>query len=223
MTLAGANPGDFLVGANTCTGATLAPGAACSVGVQFTPHVDGSRAAVLAFASNDPASPTTRVALTGVGAWLTLRVEKSGSGRGAVTLNPGAKICTDACQLSLGYGAAADLTAKADPGSVFSGWSGGACLGVDPCLLSVVADTMVTATFSPVAEADAGQVALPLDGGQEVPIGDGGRLAGSDAGPDPLNEVTGSCGCQATAALPSSLGLFAFLAVLKRRRTALRP
>lgn len=64
--LTGANPGDFALSGDTCTGATLAPLAACTVAATFTPTAAGARAASLAIASNAAASPLT-VALSGTG------------------------------------------------------------------------------------------------------------------------------------------------------------
>jgi hypothetical protein len=40
------------------------------------------------------------------------------------------------------------LTATADTGSIFTGWSGGGCSGTAPCSVSLVADTTVTASFA---------------------------------------------------------------------------
>ncbi len=59
--------GDFMLatGTNTC-GATVAPGAACSFGVVFSPGVAGARSGVVTVTSNAAASPQA-VALTGTG------------------------------------------------------------------------------------------------------------------------------------------------------------
>ena len=47
----GANPGDFAVAATTC-GASLAPGATCTVDVTFTPSATGARTGVLGVTAN---------------------------------------------------------------------------------------------------------------------------------------------------------------------------
>jgi hypothetical protein len=65
VSITGANVGDFSTGSDTCTGSTLAPNAACTVAVRFTPTTLGSRGAELEFAS-DAGQPTT-VSLTGIG------------------------------------------------------------------------------------------------------------------------------------------------------------
>lgn len=63
--LAGTNPGDYLITANTC-GATIAGGANCAVSVVFKPTVTGSRKATLQVKDNGGGSPQT-AALTGTG------------------------------------------------------------------------------------------------------------------------------------------------------------
>ena len=65
--ITGANAGDFTISANTCTGATLAPNATCTVSLTFTPGIVGNRSASLSFTDDAPLSPQN-VALTGTGA-----------------------------------------------------------------------------------------------------------------------------------------------------------
>ncbi len=62
---AGAAAADYLISANTC-GATLAPGANCSVGVKFKPTKTGKRNAKLNVKNNGGGSPSS-VSLTGTG------------------------------------------------------------------------------------------------------------------------------------------------------------
>ena len=65
--ISGTNAGDFsvsLAAANTCSG-TLAAGAACSLGVTFTPQATGSRTGSLTFTDN--AGGTQTVPLSGTG------------------------------------------------------------------------------------------------------------------------------------------------------------
>jgi Divergent InlB B-repeat domain len=42
------------------------------------------------------------------------------------------------------------LTATADAGSVFGGWSGGGCAGAGQCVMNMSADRTVTAVFNAV-------------------------------------------------------------------------
>ena len=73
--LAGSNPGEFTKTTDTCTGATVAPNATCTVTVTFAPTTAGAKTATLQFTHNDAASPHT-VALTGTG--TAVAVEPTG-------------------------------------------------------------------------------------------------------------------------------------------------
>jgi Ca2+-binding RTX toxin-like protein len=59
VTLGGLNPGDFAISSNTCTGARVVNGAACTVGVKFTPTTTGVRIATVTIPSNAAGSPHT--------------------------------------------------------------------------------------------------------------------------------------------------------------------
>lgn len=75
---------------------------------------------------------------------FTLNVGIDGSGSGTVT---GSGIsCPGDCSETYSSGANVTLTASADSGSVFSGWSG-ACPGTDTCTVTMDAGKSVTATF----------------------------------------------------------------------------
>jgi hypothetical protein len=65
--LTGANPGDFALQSDGCTGQELPGGGACSVSVGFTPSASGGRSAELSFAHTAAGSPL-KVPLTGTGA-----------------------------------------------------------------------------------------------------------------------------------------------------------
>lgn len=64
--LIGANPADFTVAADGCSGVSVAIGSSCSVSVSFTPSALGARSASLQFADNAPDTPQT-VTLGGTG------------------------------------------------------------------------------------------------------------------------------------------------------------
>ncbi|HYU60188.1 MAG TPA: FG-GAP-like repeat-containing protein [Solirubrobacterales bacterium] len=53
-TTTGADPGDFLVSGDGCTGQTLAAGASCQVFIRFAPSADGTRTARLVIRSDGP-------------------------------------------------------------------------------------------------------------------------------------------------------------------------
>jgi hypothetical protein len=75
-----------------------------------------------------------------------LSVSLAGAGRGSVT---GTGIaCPTACSGRYAEGATVALSAVAQPGSSFAGWSGGGCAGTGPCSVTMDADRAVTATFT---------------------------------------------------------------------------
>jgi len=63
---AGTNPGQFVKGTDTCSGATIAAGDTCTIHATFNPTNLGSKSATLSVPSDAPGSPTTAT-LTGVG------------------------------------------------------------------------------------------------------------------------------------------------------------
>ena len=71
----------------------------------------------------------------------------SGTGSGAVTSSPEGISCGTACSATFDSGTEVVLTAVADSGSQFSGWSGD-CSGTGTCTLTVNENKSVTASFS---------------------------------------------------------------------------
>jgi hypothetical protein len=65
FSIAGTNPGDFLMSGNTC-GSSIAGGANCTVSIKFKPTATGTRKGTLRVADNGGGSPQT-AALTGTG------------------------------------------------------------------------------------------------------------------------------------------------------------
>jgi hypothetical protein len=78
----------------------------------------------------------------------TLSVSKSGDGSGTVASSPAGISCGSGCTSAYDEGTTVTLTAAADTGSTFSGWSGGGCSGTGACVVTMNADTGVTAAFS---------------------------------------------------------------------------
>ena len=68
--LAGKEPGQFSLQENTCSNATLSPGASCTIGVVFLPLSLGAHSAILSVPSNDPATPQINLSLSGTGVLL---------------------------------------------------------------------------------------------------------------------------------------------------------
>jgi uncharacterized repeat protein (TIGR01451 family) len=77
----------------------------------------------------------------------TLTSSKVGSGTGSVSSSPAGISCGATCSASFNQETVVTLTATADAGSTFTGWSGG-CSGTGPCVVTLNADTTVTATFT---------------------------------------------------------------------------
>jgi hypothetical protein len=80
---------------------------------------------------------------------FTLSVSKAGTGSGTVTSSPTGINCGAICAAGYNSGQVVILTATASGGSNFAGWNGGNCGGTGTCLVTVNANTAVTATFNP--------------------------------------------------------------------------
>jgi hypothetical protein len=80
--------------------------------------------------------------------WLgTLSVTKIGGGSGTVSSAPAGIICGVTCTAVFEEGTAITLTAVADSGSEFTGWSG-ACSGTGPCAFTLGESAEVVANFA---------------------------------------------------------------------------
>ncbi|MCP4363325.1 MAG: hypothetical protein GY796_35445, partial [Chloroflexi bacterium] len=76
-----------------------------------------------------------------------LTVTPAGNGTGTVTSNPVGIDCGADCTELVDPGTVVTLTAIADTGSTFTGWSGD-CVGTGSCLLTMTETKHVTATFT---------------------------------------------------------------------------
>jgi phospholipase C len=93
----------------------------------------------------------------------TLVVTISGAtGSGTVAGNPGniteCKPGGDGCFGSFANGTDVTLTATANSGYTFAGWSGAGCSGTATCSIAVTSNTSVTATFTPATPASVAGV-----------------------------------------------------------------
>jgi len=86
----------------------------------------------------------------------SLIVNLTGRGIGVVTSQPAGINCGGNCQVEFPQGTQVTLTASADPGSTFTGWSGD-CSGGGICSLNMDVDKTATANF----EADI-EIILPI-------------------------------------------------------------
>jgi len=78
---------------------------------------------------------------------FTLSVAVAGAGSGTVTSSPAGINCGADCMEDYASGTPVTLTATADAGSVFAGWSG-ACSGTSTCSVTMSQARSVTATFN---------------------------------------------------------------------------
>ncbi len=83
----------------------------------------------------------------GVAPTQSLIVTKAGTGSGTVTSSPAGIDCGSTCSASYASGTSVTLTAAADSGSTFVGWSG-SCSGAGACTVTMDAAQSVTATFN---------------------------------------------------------------------------
>ena len=77
-----------------------------------------------------------------------LTVTKAGNGNGTVMSSPAGINCGSDCSETYAKVQKVKLTARADAGSVFTGWSGGGCSGTGICTVTVDDVITVTATFT---------------------------------------------------------------------------
>lgn len=78
----------------------------------------------------------------------TLNVNKDGTCKGIVTSSPAGISCGSDCDEVYYAGTLVILIATPDTGSIFAGWNGGGCSGKGQCVITINADTTVTAAFN---------------------------------------------------------------------------
>jgi hypothetical protein len=144
------------------------------------------------------------------------------AGNGSVTSTPVGIDCPGDCTQDYPDGTPVALAATADPGWVFSGWSGD-CAGTGACNLTMSADRSVTATFveitwslgvsvtgpGTVTSSPAG-ISCPGDCGHDYPDG---TMVGLTATPGPdahlvawNGDCTGSGGCSVAMTAARTVG-----------------
>ena len=94
------------------------------------------------------------------GSTNTLTVMKGGTGTGTVTSVPAGIDCGADCSEQYTPGTQVDLTAAVGAGSTFAGWSGGSCSGTGNCVVTLNANTTVTATFNTDGASCGGAICL---------------------------------------------------------------
>ena len=136
----------------------------------------------------------------------TLTVIETGSGQ--VTSSPAGINCTassNECAAPFNLGAPVTLTGAAATGWTFAGWSGGGCSGIDPCTVTLTANTTVTAIFVQDSTTNIALAAAVLPLSRSVAVGATATAFATliDAGPG--NAAT--CSIAPATSIPAS---FAF-------------
>ena len=91
----------------------------------------------------------TTVTATFVKQYMLTVSAAGGSGTGSVSSSPAGITCGADCAEKYNTGTAVTLTATPNADMAFTGWSGGGCSGTGTCVVTITADTTVTATFVP--------------------------------------------------------------------------
>lgn len=151
----GSGTDPFAVGFDGCSGKSLAGGAACTVTVTAQLEDASMHTTVLTASSPSLATGSGMVGATGVRAHWMLWVSVAGNGTGKVAYGARApeQLPVGGVGFLIKNGQPSEaLTATADNGSTFAGWSGAApCSGTGACAAFTGADNSdvtVTATFT---------------------------------------------------------------------------
>jgi Leucine-rich repeat (LRR) protein len=148
-TAGGPYPNVFGPTASKLLGSTFVTGLTPDTSYHFVvetvtdPHVLNQNTVI-----SEPSAEVSAHTAAGPSLSYVLAVTKEGTGSGRVTSVPAGIDCGSDCSEAVVGDSVVTLTATADQGSLFAGWSGG-CTGSDPTCEVVVetADVSVTATF----------------------------------------------------------------------------
>ena len=104
---------------------------------------------------------TVNASFTASNVGYTLFVNKSGAGSGTVGSSSSTLLCGTTCSAVFASGTSVTLTAAANAGSTFTGWTGAGCSGVGACTVQMTQQQNVTAAFALVAGPVCTLTALP--------------------------------------------------------------
>jgi DNA-binding beta-propeller fold protein YncE len=143
LCVAGTNPGSISVinGTTNAVKTLIDPLARGPGAVAVDPDTDQI------YVANAASANLTVIEGSGTPIAHTLAILLAGNGGGAVSSSPVGIDCGTTCAMSYAIGTAVKLTASANAGSNFSGWSG-PCAGSSSCDVVANEDQFVTATFT---------------------------------------------------------------------------
>ncbi len=135
---------------------TLTLTATPSTNYEFTGWSNGGCSGAGTCTTSTLTSDTT---ITATFTLSTYTLTVTNSGGGTVTSSDGGINCESDCSETYSYGESITLTASADSGYAFTGWSGGTCSGSSStCTFTFTAATSVTATFTVSSSGSATNV-----------------------------------------------------------------
>jgi YVTN family beta-propeller protein len=149
-----------------------------------------------------PTVDTTVTATFQVIPSFMLSVATAGNGSGTVTSSPSGINCGPTCSASFEHGKQVTLTAVAANGATFAGWSGAGCSGIDACVVTITANTAVTASFVANSIGNLSLVAAVLPLSRSVEVGATATAFATMIDAGPADAAT--CTIAAVTSIPAS-------------------
>jgi hypothetical protein len=125
---------------------SVAPNTASTSNFSVPSSIETGASSLVVIANGIASQPASVTVSTGT--TYTLSVTKSGVGSGIVTSSPSGINCGSTCSAQFSPETSVTLTATADGGSTFTGWSGGGCTGTGTCTVTMNSNISVSASFS---------------------------------------------------------------------------
>ncbi len=129
-----------------------------------------------------------------------LSVTTSGNGQGSVASNPSGIACGATCNTLIDLNTNVTLTATPSSSSTFTGWTGGGCVGVAPCTVTLAQAKTVNANFISNSSSDITLVSALLPTSRSVQIGSTATFFGTM-----INASTDTAGANCTVAPTTSI------------------
>jgi len=142
----------FNIISDHCSGQILNESSTCSISVSFAPESNGSKTALLQIKSNNIDNYISLISLNGTTniKQYVLTVINNGIGNGLIQSEPEAINCEQGqtCKAIFDQGTNVILKAVIGPGSIFKGWYGDSCSGIDDCTIQINSNTTITANIT---------------------------------------------------------------------------